>query len=80
MFAVLVPVPVATVDEDDGPVFRQNDIGTAGELFVQRSVYGEAEAMTMKKRPEQAFGPGVLPRDSGHDPAAFLFIENVCHF
>ena len=37
VFAVFVAVPEAAMDEDDGVVFRQDEIGTAGEGFVFRA-------------------------------------------
>lgn len=79
MFAVLVAVPVAAVDEDDGLVLWEDNIGAAGELFILRSVHGEAEATAVQERSQQAFRLGVLPRDPGHDPAAFFFVEDIRH-
>ena len=87
MFAVLVPMPVTAVDEDDDLVLGDDDIGTSGELFIFGSVDGEAEAATVEQRAEQEFGlgrvkdcaPRDLPRDPGHDPTPFLFVEEVRH-
>ena len=33
ILAALMPMPEAAVDEDDGVVFRQDDVGFAGEVF-----------------------------------------------
>lgn len=67
MFAVLVPVPVATMDEDDRLLFRQDDIGTAGELFIFGAVDREAKAAPVKHGPKKELGlgrvKGCAPRD-----------------
>ena len=67
------------MNEDDRLVLRKHDVGSAGELFVQRPVHGETKPVAVEERPEQALGLGVLPRDPGHDPAAFFFVEDVRH-
>ena len=79
VFAVRVTVPVAAVDKDDRVMFRQHDVRATREFFVQRTIHGETKSVAVQERPEQAFGLGVLPRDSGHDPTALLFVEDVCH-
>ena len=62
-----MPLPVAAVDEDDGLILRKHDVGSAGELFVERSVDCETETPPVEERPEQALGlgrvKGCTPRD-----------------
>ena len=41
---VFMAVPEATVDENDGAIFRQNEVGSAWEGSVFRAVDGEAVA------------------------------------
>ena len=43
-----MPVPEAAVDEDDGAVFRQDEVWLAGELFVFRAVHREPVAEPVK--------------------------------
>ena len=69
--------PITTVDEDDGFVLRQHDVRSPGEIFVEGAIRGETKSVTMKERAEQPFGLGVLPGDPGHDPTAFLIVEDV---
>lgn len=42
-------MPEASVDEDDGVVFRQDDVGFAGKGFVFRTVHGEAVAEAVEQ-------------------------------
>ena len=39
VFAVLVPVPIATVDEDEGVVLREDDVRTSGEYLVFWTIF-----------------------------------------
>ena len=70
--AVLMPMPEAAVDEDDGAVFRQHEIGPAGEGFVARTVDREAVAEAVEHRTKSQFGFRVPPADAGHDLRAFF--------
>jgi hypothetical protein len=47
-FAPFMPMPEAAVDEDHGFIFRQDNIRLPWELFVFRSVGGEAVAGLMQ--------------------------------
>ena len=79
VFAAFMPVPEAAVDEDDGPVFRQHDVGFAGQVFVQRAVDGEAVAGAGEQGADQQFGLGVLALNLRHVPGALLFCEMINH-
>ena len=65
-------VPEATVDEDDGAVFRQDEIGFAGEGFVARSIDREAVAEAVEHRTQSQFGFRVPTADARHDLRAFF--------
>ena len=70
--AVLMPMPEAAVDEDDGAVFRQDEIGFAGEGFVARTVDREAVAEPVEHRTQGQFGFRVPTADTRHDLRAFF--------
>jgi hypothetical protein len=72
-----VAVPEAAVDKDDGAVFRQDEIGFAGQGFVFRPVDREAVAEPMEHRAHGEFGLGVAAADAGHDLGALLRSEDV---
>jgi hypothetical protein len=65
--AVVVAVPEAAVDEDDRAVFRQDEVGFAGEGAVFRAVDGEAVAEVVEHRAQGEFRFCVAPADAGHD-------------
>lgn len=69
-------MPEATVDEDDGFVFRQDDVGLARKIL---SLDAKTEPLCMEDGAEQEFRFGVLAFDAGHHPAA-LFSGNNIHF
>lgn len=74
---VLMSVPEAAVDEDDGAVFGQDDVGPAGELAVLRAADGEAVTQPVEHGPDKQLGLGVAPADAGHELGAFLRAEDV---
>lgn len=78
-WAVCVAVPKATVDEDDAAVFRQDDVGLAGEGSVERAVDGKAVAEAVEQRAESQFRRGVATVDARHDVGAFLRGEDIHH-
>lgn len=64
---VFMPVPETAVDEDDGTVFRQDQVGPAGERPVVRPVDREAVAETVEHGSQGEFRLGVATPDAGHD-------------
>ena len=70
VFAALVPVPEAAVNEDDGFVFRKNDVGFSGEIF-----YMQAEPVSgfVQHGADDYFRLRVLAPDPAHVPLAALF-------
>ena len=60
LLAPLVPVPEATVDEDHGLVFRQNEVRLAGEV---RSVEPETVPRAVQQATNLPLRAGVLAPD-----------------
>ena len=69
-------MPEAAIDQDDGPVFSQNQIRLSGEFSVVKAV---PKPECMEAAPDQHFGSGVSASDACHHPAAGLFVDNVSH-
>lgn len=77
VLTVFMSVPKATVDEDDGAVFRQDEIGLAGQGFVFRAVHREAVAEAVEHRAQGELRLCVLSSDAGHDLGALFRSEYV---
>jgi len=73
----VVTMPKATMDEDDGMIFREHDIRFSGEF---PDVQPEPEAMTMQQASHQEFRFRVPPLNAGHHPASGCSIHYVCHW
>lgn len=65
IFAAFVAVPEATVDEDDGAVFRQDNIRFPGQGF---DVFAEAVARPVQHRADEHLRPRVFAFDAAHVP------------
>jgi DNA-binding transcriptional LysR family regulator len=74
---VFVAVPEAAVDEDDGAVFRQDEVGFARERLVFGSMDGEAVAEAVEHGAQGQLGLGIAPTDARHDLRALLRGEDV---
>lgn len=61
--ASFMPVPEATIDEDHGPMLRQNDIRAAREIAPMQP---EPEASSMQATAHYKFWLRVPRADSGH--------------
>lgn len=70
-----VAVPEAAVDEDDGAVLGEDDVGSAGELALQ----AEAQAAGEQELAHQDFGLGVPALDGSHASAALFGGHRVGH-
>ena len=70
-------VPETAVDEDDGLVFREDEVGLAGERAVERAVHRETIAETVEDRAQGEFGFRVAPANAGHDLGALFRSEDV---
>ena len=73
-FTVLVPVPETAVDEDDGAVFGQDDVGLAGEVL---HLEPEAVAGAVQQTADLPLRAGVLAPDLRHVPAALGFGKSI---
>ena len=69
-------VPKTTVDEDDFFESRKNDIGISREITLMQT---ESQSHPVNDFPDGYFRPCVPSRNSGHDPASFLSVEDVGH-
>ena len=74
--AAFVAVPEASVDEYDGAVFAQYNIGCAGQAF---DVYAVAVAMGMQVAAHDHLGLGVLALDARHALVPLLCGHSICH-
>lgn len=72
-----MPVPEAAVDEDDGGVFRQDDVRPAVKLAVLRAVHREAVAEAVEHLAQCQLRLRVPPPDPGHDLGALFGSEDV---
>ncbi len=67
VFAAAMPMPEAPVNEDGRPVFRQNNVGTAGKFSHMKP---KAIAQLMKQRADGSLRRGVLAANAAHVPRA----------
>ena len=76
VFATLVAVPKAAVDEDDCLVFAQYYVGGAGQAL---DIYAVAVAMGVQITSHNQLGFGVLALDARHALVPLLCGHSVCH-
>lgn len=71
-----MPVPETAMHEYRRPVFRENDVGLAGQVS-----YMETEAITraVKQLSKSDFRTSVLAPDAGHVPAAARGRNSIGH-
>lgn len=74
--AVFVPVPETTPDFHDGPISRENDVRSPGQVLA---VELEAEAGTMEEAADEHFGLRILPSDARHHRTAGRGVYDVRH-
>ena len=74
--ATFVSVPEAAVDEDDGAVFAQDNVGGAWQAL---DVYAVAVAMGVQVTAHNHLGLGVLALDACHAPMPLFLSHSVCH-
>lgn len=72
VFAAAVAMPEAAVDEDNGFVFGEDNVGLTGQLG---DVEAKAVAHPMEHGTNEEFWLGILPFDSGHIPRPSFFCE-----
>lgn len=68
--ASFMPVPEAAMNEDDSPVFWENDVRLTRQA---RNMQPETEARSVKQAAQHQLGFRVLAPDAGHVPAAMFF-------
>lgn len=67
-------MPEAAVDEDDGFVFGEDDVGFAGKVFDMEA---EAVAHLVEEGTNEHLGLGAFAFDPGHVPTTAGFGETV---
>ena len=75
VFAAFMPVPEATVDEDDSPVFAQDNVRMTRQTWVVQPI---AEPSAEQELPYQYLRLGVLPSYRSHATVA-LFPGQFVH-
>jgi len=73
----LMTVPEASMNKDNCPVLRENEIRLARQSPVMQLV---SETFSEQKLSDKNFRTCVLAPDSLHIKASGFFIMNVCHF
>jgi len=74
-FTAFVTVPEAAIDENDGFVFSEDDVGFSRQFLPMQA---EPVSGAMEQGADKQFGLGVLAFDPAHDPAS-LFWGNGVH-
>jgi len=74
ILATPVPVPETTVNEDDGLVFGQHDVGSAWQLLPVKT---KAKAESMQQRADALLRGRVLAADAAHVPRTARARETV---
>jgi hypothetical protein len=74
--AAQMPMPEATVHEDDGSVSREDEIRFAWQSLA---VKPEAKALRVQGLPYLQFGSCILSADASHHPASGCPVDNVSH-
>lgn len=75
--AILMPVPEAAVNEDNGAVFREDNVGFSGQCFIFRAVDCETVAEPVEHRSKSQLWLGVPPANAGHDFRALFRREDI---
>jgi hypothetical protein len=69
-------VPEASMSENRGPVFRQNEIGLARQTGTPESV---AKSKPVQRRAQNQLRLGVSSGHAGHELGALLRREDISH-
>ncbi len=72
----VMPMPEATVNEDNRPVLGKDQVGLSGEPLRMQPV---AQPGRMESLADQQFRSGIPAFDSRHIPAAGRCVVNVRH-
>lgn len=74
--APFMPVPVAAVHEDDGLVFRQDQVWPADDILCVQAI---SKSARMQGAAQSEFGLRVPPFDPRHHPRAGGLVHDVSH-
>lgn len=69
-------VPITAVDKDDGIVFLQADVRTAGK---PRTMKAKSKTQPVKTTSQQKFRLGILALDPGHHLGPLRPIHDINH-
>jgi hypothetical protein len=69
-------MPEAAMDENSGPVFREDNIGCTGKILAMQP---EPITECVKSGPDNDFRFCVFAAYCGHIPASLFRRVNVCH-
>jgi hypothetical protein len=69
-------MPEAPMDKDYSPMLGKNKVGLARQPFVVKEI---PEAPCVQAPPNNHFGLGILPPDTGHHPATYFPRNDVSH-
>gem|GEM_PF-2038472 len=69
-------MPEAPVNEDNGSMLRQHDVGFTWQSF---SVKAKSKTKPMEQRADTPFRRGVLAANPAHVPRTALFAQSVAH-
>ena len=73
-FLASVPVPEATMNQDDFPEMREYKVWAPRQIFP---VQTKPEPYAVNHAPDGKFRASVLAPDTAHDPAAFPFADGI---
>lgn len=71
-----MPMPETAVHKYGRSIFRQDNIRAAGQVLAMKA---ETQAVSMEHSAYQKFRLCIPASNPGHDPAALLLGEHVCH-
>jgi hypothetical protein len=75
--AVVVPVPVATIQEDHGAPFWPDDIWLPRKICMVKS---ETVSEPVYQLPNDVLRLGIFPPNTGNHVTAFFGGNDVCHW
>jgi hypothetical protein len=72
-------MPETPMNEDHRPVFRQDNIRSAGKIAVKRAINGEAIAVAMQQSADDNLWFRVPSSYAGHHLGALFGREDIGH-
>lgn len=71
-----MPMPEATVDEDNDAMLRKNNIRPTRQ---SRTVHTVSESLAVQEAPKEALRFCVLAPNAGHHAASDVLTYDICH-